>query len=386
MNDRQPFGADAVIELLTPLVALNSVNPSLVPGAPGESEIAHWIADWMTGVGIEAACPMIAPGRYNAIGRLKGSGGGRTLMLNGHIDTVALGGMEDPLTLRIDGDRAYGRGAYDMKGSVAAILLAVRRLTQQGELRGDVVLACVADEEYASLGTQRLLNATTADAAVVTEPTGLQVCVAHKGFAWIEIEVEGTAAHGSRPDQGVDAIGMTGEVLAELNRLNRRLAEVTPHPLLGHASLHASLIHGGQELSSYPARCLLQAERRTLPGETLEEVTTQLHGVLRAVEAREPSFRGTGRVFFWRDAFGAEPGSFIVQAMLDAAEKVLGAAPDTVGDSPWMDSAYTAAAGIPTVVFGPGGAGAHSDHEWVSIAQVDQCAQALVHLARTICA
>jgi len=301
------------------------------------------------------------------------------------MDTVGLGGMLDPLDLRVEGDRAYGRGAYDMKGSLAAILLAVRRLAEEEPLSGDVIVTAVADEEYASLGTQKVLEEVTADAAVVAEPTGLKICIAHKGFAWIEIATEGKAAHGSKPDQGVDAIAMMGEVLVELDVLNRRLSARPPHPLLGSASMHASLIHGGRELSSYPAGCVLQVERRTLPGEAHSDVAAEVAGVLEAVNARDPNFRGGGKVFFWRDAFGADPDSPAVRRALAAATVVLGDEPEIVGETPWMDSAFTSAAGISTVVFGPGGACAHGDEEWVSISDIDRCAQVFVEIAHGIC-
>src|SRR5579872_5672706 len=239
----------SVVDLLTNLVAIESVNPSLVPGGAGEEAISTFVAEWLRNTGIEAWTEEAAVGRPNALGRIPGSGGGQSLMLNAHVDTVGPGAMIRPLELRVEGDRAFGRGAYDMKGSLAAIMLACKELASKDRLHGDVLIAAVADEEHASLGTQALLRNHRTDAAVVTEPTGLNICAAHKGFAWVEIETAGRAAHGSRPDLGVDAVGMMGEVLTEVNALQRRLAERQPHPLLGHGSVHASLIQGGQELS-----------------------------------------------------------------------------------------------------------------------------------------
>jgi acetylornithine deacetylase len=380
------FERAATVELVKRLVAIDSVNPALVPGAAGEEELANFVAERMKAAGLEAHLQETAPGRPNAIGRLVGTGGGRTLMLNAHMDTVGLGGISDPLTLRVEGDRAFGRGAYDMKGSLASIILAVERLAEGPKLSGDVVVTAVADEEHGSLGTARAVAELTADMAVVAEPTNLEVCVAHKGFAWIEIETEGRAAHGSKPDQGVDAIAMMGEVLAQLNGLSGRLSDGTPHPLLGHGSLHSSLIQGGQELSSYPARCLLQVERRTLPGDTADLVAGEAADFLRAATERTPQFRGSARVFFWRDAFEVDPKSQVVVDMMRAARTVLGREPELVGATWWMDSALTAAAGIPTVVFGVTGDGAHSDDEWVSLSSIETCAQVFIELARNTCA
>lgn len=379
------FDREQVIGLLTRLVAIDSVNPSLVGGAAGERTIAAETVRLMRETGLGAWTDEFAPGRCNAIGKLAGSGGGKSLMLNAHVDTVGLGASAAPLVLRVEGDRAYGRGAYDMKGSLVSILLASQRLAQGPPLRGDVIITAVADEEYASLGTQRVLRAMTADAAIVTEPTGMQICVAHKGFAWIEIETEGRAAHGSKPDLGVDAIVHMGEVLVELHALSNDLARRPPHPRLATASLHASLIHGGQELSSYPARCVLQIERRTLPGETRSDIEEEVVELLATVKGKNPEFRGQSRVFFWRDAFEESEDSDVVKHLLAATRTVLGSQSAVVGETPWMDSAFTSAAGIPTVVFGPGGAGAHSDEEWVSISDIETCARVLVEMARSFC-
>jgi len=301
------------------------------------------------------------------------------------MDTVGFAGMEDPLTPTRDADRLLGRGAYDMKGGLAAILLAVEHLAAEDKLRGDVVVTAVADEEYSSLGTEMALKSTVADAAVVTEPTGLDVCVAHKGFAWIEIETTGRAAHGSRPDLGRDAIAMMGEVIVELNRTNERLQSGIVHRLLGPASLHASLVRGGQELSSYPASCILQAERRTLPGESQSAVSREVADVLQQAGKRIDGFQAQSNVLFWREAFSVPEDSFVVRDLLQAASAVLGRVPQVVGQTPWMDASLLQAAGISTVVFGPGGEGAHSAAEWVSVSEVRDCAETLAVLARKIC-
>ena len=250
-----------VIELTRRLVAIDSVNPALVPGGAGEPEIARFVVAWAEENGLAAEVLEATPGRPSVVVR-KREARGRTLMLCAHLDTVGVEGMTDPHAPRIDGDRLYGRGAYDMKSGLAAALIACRDAA-----RATSLVAAVADEEHASLGVQEVLAAHTADAAIVTEPTELELIVAHKGFVWIEIEVEGRAAHGSRYEEGVDAIVKAGPVLTAIGELDARSASAR-HPLLGRGSVHASLIEGGAELSSYPARCTIGLERRTLPGET----------------------------------------------------------------------------------------------------------------------
>ena len=272
---------DDLVALLSQLVAIDSVNPSLVPGGAGESEIAAFVAGWAREARLEVEVLEETHGRPTVLARAPGTGGGGTLLLCGHLDTVNVDGMTDPHLPRVDGDRLYGRGAYDMKAGVAAALVAARDAAHMG-LRGDVVVAAVADEEHASLGVQEALRTVRADAAIVTEPTELVIAVAHKGFVWSEIEVTGRSAHGSRPHLGVDAIVKMGPVLTDLGALDEALAERV-HPLLGRGSVHASVIEGGVELSSYPARCVLGLERRTLPEETGAGVERELEALLDRV-------------------------------------------------------------------------------------------------------
>jgi acetylornithine deacetylase len=367
---------DAVAELLSGLVAIDSTNPDLVPGGAGEANIAAFAAGWLERAGLDVSVEEAAPGRPNVVARAAGSGGGRSLLLNAHMDVVGVEGMTDPFSPRIDAGRLYGRGGFDMKGGLAAIMLAAGRVAGAG-LRGDVIVTAVCDEEYASIGSEAIAAGLWADAAIVTEPTGLEVCVAHKGFLWLELETTGVAAHGSRPDLGVDAIAAMGSILVGLVDLARELETGPSHPLLGPGSIHASLIQGGRELSSYPDRCLLSVERRTIPGETREQVERQVHELAGAA---------TVRTTFERAPFEVDPGAAIVTAVLRHAGAVLGHAPAVVGHSAWMDAALLSAAGIPTVVFGPSGKGAHAAEEWVDVASVAACADVIEAVAREFCA
>src|SRR4051812_19901659 len=375
---------DDLLGLISDLVAIDSVNPSLVPGSAGEAEIASFVANWARAAGLEAEVLEETPGRPSVLVRARGNGGGRTLLLCGHIDTVTVEGMTDaPHEPRLDGDRLHGRGAYDMKAGIAAALIACREAARLG-LAGDVVVAAVADEEHSSLGVQEALRAVRPDAAIVTEPTELEVVVAHKGFVWAEIEIRGRAAHGSRPHLGVDAIVKAGPVLSALGALDGALAERT-HPRLGRGSVHASLIRGGEELSSYPARCVLSLERRTLPGEGAAHVDAELAGLLDECRSADPALETTHRVLLERQPFEVAPDAEIVELVAGAAETELGRRPPPAGASYWADAAFIAAAGVPTVMFGPSGEGAHAVEEWVSVSATEAVARVLVGVARRIC-
>lgn len=372
-------------ELLRQLVAIDSINPDLVPGGAGEEKIARFIAGWLHKAGLEVVWDESVPGRPNVIGIARGIGGGRSLLLNAHMDTVGVVGMERPHDPFIQDNRLYGRGAYDMKGGLAAIMAAGAAARKRG-LRGDVIVTAVADEEYASIGTASIVKHWHADAAIVTEPTELNICTAHKGFVWLDVATEGVAAHGSRPDLGVDAIVKMGKVLVGLDELDRSLRSAPSHRLLGSGSVHASLIEGGQELSSYPRHCVLSVERRTVPGETLQKVEAEIPGMFERIAASDPTFRATVKTSMVRDPFEVSMDEPVVRTLLSKATTLRGQEPAEIGQTGWMDSSLLAAAGIPTVVFGPGGEGAHAVVEWSNLEHVERCAEILAAVAEEFCA
>jgi acetylornithine deacetylase len=373
-----------IVELLRQLVVIDSINPDLVPGAVGEEKIARFIAGWFERVGLEVVWDEPAPGRPNVIGIARGTGSGRSLLLNAHMDTVGIVGMERPHEPYIQDNRLYGRGAYDMKGGLAAIMAAGAAAKSRG-LRGDVIITAVADEEYASIGTSSIVKRWHADAAIVTEPTELNICTAHKGFVWLDIETEGVAAHGSRPDLGVDAIVKMGKVLVDLEELDRSLRSAPLHPLLVSGSIHASLIEGGQELSSYPKLCSMSVERRTVPGETLQKVESEIPSIFKRIAASDPTFKATVKTSLVRDPFEVSLDEPIVQVLQHKASAILGRDPAVIGQAAWMDSALLSAAGIPTIVFGPGGEGAHAVIEWSNLEHVERCAEILAAVAEDFC-
>jgi acetylornithine deacetylase len=382
---------DDVIDLAQRLIAIDSVNPTLVPGGAGEHEIARFVERWAADSGLASRVILSPDGRPNLVieaataagGSTPANGAGRVLMLYGHLDTVGLGSMPAPLEPRIDGDRLIGRGAYDQKAGLAAALVAAREAARSGG-RGRVIVVAVADEEAASTGIQEVLRHVRADGAVITEPTEMAVGIGHRGFAWIEIEVRGTAAHGSRPHLGVDAIFRVGPVITALERYTERLAGRS-HPLLGAGLLHASLIEGGSEMATLPDRCLLSVERRTLPGETPEGVLAEIDAVLDACRAADPALVASARVTLARDPFEIAADDPFVALVRGATARATGAPAELAGLSFWADSAFTAAAGIPTVLLGPPGEGAHADDEWASVSGTVACARALVEIARDFC-
>lgn len=372
---------DELETLLSDLVSINSINPDLVPGSPGEAEIARYIANWLERAGLEVELVESVPGRPNVVGIARGSGDGKTLLLNGHMDTVGVAGMPDAHQPRIKGGRLYGRGAYDMKGGLAACMLAIAQAKKEN-LRGDVIFTGVIDEEYASVGTMNLAKRLHADGAIVAEFTELQLILAHRGFVWLEVESIGKAAHGSRPDLGVDAIVKMGKVLTEMEKLDQSLRANPTHPLLGSGSLHASLIQGGQELSSYPERCLLSAERRTLPGETPGSAEAEFVQIVENLRQSDPSFNAVVRRGIDRSPLETREDAEIVQSLQAASVKLLNQPRQIAGVQFWTDAAVLSAAGIPSVLFGPSGSGAHAVEEWVDLSSVRTCAD--IYLATAI--
>ncbi|TMD13376.1 MAG: M20/M25/M40 family metallo-hydrolase [Chloroflexi bacterium] len=359
-------------KLICELVEIESVNPDLVPGGAGEGPIAAFVASWLRDSGLEVTVVEPAARRPSVVGVLPGSGGGRSLMLNAHMDTVGAGGMPGAFSPLLRDGRVYGRGAYDMKASLAAIMLAARE-ARSLKLKGDLIVTAVADEEVASLGTAAVVSQFRADAAIVTEPTELRLCLAHKGFVWLEVETVGVAAHGSRADLGVDAIAHMGRVLTGVLELEQRLRSGPRHPLLGTGSIHASVIEGGQELSTYPARCVAKLERRTVPGEDGASCVREIEELIGDAPA-------TVNMTLERQSSELAPDHALARVVSEAAGK-----PEQIGVAYWMDMALTNAAGIPTVAYGPAGEGAHADVEWVDLASVEKCVQVYVRAAELLC-
>ena len=377
--------ADSTIQFLRDLIAINSVNPSLVHEAAGENEIATAIAAKLRAGSVDVKIEQVVPDRANVFGVLEGKQEGRSLMWCGHMDTVGVAGMESPFDPIEKEGRIYGRGSQDMKGGLAAMIGAILDLSKNGGLpAGRLILAAVVDEEYASIGAEALVRTWKADAAVVGEPTDMKIAVGHKGFQWVEVMTEGIAAHGSRPADGRDAIVRMGRVLSRLEKLDRELQSRPPHPVHGTASLHASLIAGGRELSTYPDQCTLEMERRTIEGEAGQCALEEVQNIIRDLRREDPEFRSSARFLFSRAPY-LTPADHVLPRMMESALTKKGTPPVRGGMSFWTDAGILGEAGIPSVVFGPGGAGLHSVSEYVIAEDVITCRDALIELAKEFC-
>ncbi len=375
------------VALTRALVAIDSRNPRLVPDAPGEGDITAFLGELLDRWGFRVTLQETSPGRPNVVARIgAGRQGAPSLMFNGHLDVVGVDGMvHEPFDAQIVDGRLYGRGAADMKGGVAAMCCAAWRAAREG-IVGELIVAAVVDEEFESVGTRTLVaSGVRADAAIVTEPTRLAIVPAHRGFVWTEVLLHGRAAHGSRYDLGVDAVTHAGLLLAELDDWQRRELARREHPLLGHASMHASTIEGGLGWSTYPDACTLRLERRTLPGEDRDEAVREIERACARVRARVPGFEASVRHVFSQMPSDVAVDAPVVRCLHRALLSCAEPAP-VEGLSAWTDAALLNEAGIPAICFGPGDITlAHSAEEWVDPGEIERAAAVLAGVARSWC-
>lgn len=377
---------DFIKDVLVRLVQTDSRNPDMVDDGPGEAQIGTDIARVLEGLGLEVTIYDLGSGRVNVVGVLPGQGAGRSLILNGHMDTVGVDEMKDPFSGMIDQGRLYGRGSQDMKGSLAAMLGAIKALVD-GEiaLQGDLIFTAVADEENQSLGTIELVKKIGADGAIVTEPTDLKVVSAHRGWIWYEVEVEGRAAHGSRFQEGRDAILLMGRFLVELEKYSQELIKRPDHPLTGPPSVHTALIEGGSDMCTYPPRCKVSIERRTVEGETESSVRKELQLILDRLQEQDPDFKAHLSLIAHRSTLETSPDSRIMEALTAAYSRVMGEQPEISGAAYWTDAALLAEKGMEAVLIGPVGEGLHSAEEWVDLNSVYILAEILAETAIMYC-
>lgn len=373
------------VALARALIKIDSRNPTLVPDAPGERACAQALASVLDDWGFEVELQEELPDRPNVIAR-KGPRDAPALMLNGHLDVVGVEAMtHDPFAADIRDNRIYGRGSADMKGGVSAMCAAAVSGLATSSSR-QIIITAVADEEYESLGMRALIDSgVRAEAAIITEPTRLSICPAHRGFVWMDVTFRGRAAHGSRYDIGVDAITHAGLVLAELEKLERTREHGKHHSLLGRGSLHASVIRGGVGMSTYPEECVLSIERRTLPGETADTAMKEIDAACAAVRARDPRLDASITQTTSQLPSDVSTEAPIVRRLQRALERE-GVPVSIEGMSAWTDAALLNAAGIPTICFGPGDIGlAHAAEEFVPISEIETATRVLSRLVREWC-
>lgn len=379
---------DDPVALTQMLVQIDSSSPDLgsTPG-PGETAVARYVKAWLEHRNIESHWVEPTQDRPSVVGIVRGSGGGKSLMLNGHIDTVTcLGYDDDPLSGKIEDGKLYGRGSADMKSGVAAQMIALAK-SKTMNLKGNVVFTGVADEEAGSIGTEDVLAAGwRADAAVVSEPTNLEIVYKHNGFVWIEVDIHGVAAHGSKPDNGVDAICNAGYLLVELKKYAQQLKERNKIPNDAPASVHASLIKGGEEIPSYPALCTVTLERRTVAGETPEVVRKEIEVMLQEIAKRVSDFRYDTRMTFSRPPYTIERNDAFLSLVSKHVTKTLGKEATVRGERFWTDCALLADKGIKALLWGPKGEGLHAKEEWVDVESIRHVADTLVSIAKEFCA
>jgi acetylornithine deacetylase len=372
-----------VVRLARELIALDSTNPQLVSGGAGEGRVARLIEARLRRAGLDVELTEPMPGRPNVVGRLPGRAAGPSLMLCGHTDVVGAEPAGFQPTLR-DG-RLYGRGAVDMKGGLAAAVVAAERLAAAPEpLAGDVIVAAVIDEEWVSAGAEQLVKRHRADAAILTEQSDLDVVVEHGGFAWFELESRGVESAGIDPDAGVDAIALITPVLQGLVELDRELA-LAPAASYGRPSVHPSTISGGTQFPAYAAACVLGIERCTVAGETVAGARAELEALLERARREDPRFAGDLRLIVGREPVKLGDGEPLVRALDREAEAYLGAPPRHIGDMGWADSGILFEAGIPCAIFGPSGGGHHTAEEYVEISSLIACSEILEATARRFC-
>ena len=370
------------VELAKALVACDSTNPDLNPGGAGEGAVGELIAARLRAAGMEVELVEVRPGRPNVIGRLPGRGGGRTLMLCGHTDVVSAD--PDGFEPRIHDGRLYGRGSVDMKGGLAAAIVAAENLASGTPLAGDVLVAAIIDEEWVSLGAESLVQTHRADGAILAEQSDLDLVVEHGGFAWFEVTSEGVEAAGIDPDHGVDAITLLAPVLQGIAVLDAELA-TRPAPEYGRPSVHASMISGGSQFPAYPTSCTLSIERCTVAGETVADARREVGALLDAARAADPRFTATTTLVVGREPVKLDSGGPLVQALEAEITRHRGAPPRHLGDIGWADSGLLVEAGIPCVIFGPTGAGCHTAEEYVEVDSLVACAEIIENAARSFC-
>ncbi len=367
----------AVKKLLRELIALPSVNPAFVPpgyARAGEQRVADFLAATAAQAGLPVEFQKVSQGRSNFITRLTPAGKIRQrILLAPHLDTVPVAHDSQFSPIEKNG-RIYGRGACDTKGSVAAMLCALMAIAQRQDRpqETEIIFAGLVDEEDGQTGSRALAaSGFKAELAIVGEPTDGKIVTAHKGSLWLRLETRGKAAHGSRPEFGVNAVHEMARVVDLLQTSYAAQLRRKKHSLLGCASVSVGTISGGIQANIVPDQCAITIDRRTLPGETERSVRQEMQKLLRQ---KKLSAAITNSKPVSCLALKTDFKLPLVQQFFQTAGQT-----KPLGVDYFCDAAVLSPAGIPSVVFGPGNiAQAHTSDEWISIKSLEQSAAMLV--------
>ncbi|SDE10416.1 acetylornithine deacetylase [Paenibacillus sp. UNCCL117] len=373
------------VGILEELVRIQSVNPHYGEGARGEQELSRYVEAYFARLGLSVRRQQVAEGRDNVIVELKTGHPDSLLLFEAHMDTVSLGSMEQPLVPVIRDGRLYGRGACDTKGSLAAMMYAFEQCARRPEgLQSDLVLCASVDEEHAFTGLLKFLELELpVTAAVVGEPTELKIVVSHKGCARFAVRTGGRAAHSSVPHEGVNAIVGMAKVIGYVNdRLAPTLTRLLD-PLCGPATISIGTIRGGKQINIVPESCVIEVDRRIIPGEQPEQVLSEIREELLRWCAEE-GIDCTIEPLLLDWALNTPQGDPLVLSAQKAAAS-LGLADGLYGETYGSNaSKLQGIRGIPSIVYGPGSiAQAHSREEWVGVRDVEQAARFYEQLARS---
>ena len=369
---------DEVISVLKDLVSIGSVNPDIEKGH-GEIDVAKYIAEYCEKAGLKVETQDVADGRFNVIATLKGSQPGKTLMLNGHMDTVGIRNMSiDPFKPFIENGRFHGRGASDMKGSIAAMMVASKALSESGaSMKGNLVISTVAGEEYDNAGTKKMIDdpryARIADAVIVGEPTSLTLAIAHKGFALTEFTIRGRASHGSVPEAGIDAIEKTARIVLAIEALKREYA-AKKHALLGSPKIHTSIIKGGREWSVIPDQCTLKVEARTIPKHEAKEVHRDLNRIIHRLASKDRDLKASVNLLYSGKSLETSKNDPLVLGLESAFTRIKKRKPKLVGMPYYTEaSLFAEALRVPACLMGAGDIRqAHAADEYVRVNEVHE--------------
>jgi acetylornithine deacetylase len=380
------YNIEFLKETASKLIQIDTRNPSLSTDGSGEVKCVEFLAELYDKLGLEYKIDKLSSTQANIVTKIRGKGNGKTLLLNAHMDTVGIDGMQEPFSGKVVENKIFGRGSQDMKGSLAAMITVAKAIKDNNiELEGDLLIAAVADEEYGSIGTMDLVKKYPADAAIVTEPTGFSLVTAHRGFIWYEIETIGKAAHGSKYDVGIDANMHMGRILAELDKAEIKLHSMKPDPLVGLPSMHTSLINGGTDISTYSAKCILKVERRTVPGENEQDITNELQNIIDKLSLKDSKFKATVKPFFQRPQFSVSKDVKIVKTAETILNKYFDKPCKFAGAPFWTDAALLTDAGIDTIILGPIGDGLHEAIEWVELDSLVDLTKILTSIVVDFC-